>query len=141
MKYLLIFYLILVFSPGSKPALAQENNDNPGSGNTIRKKNPPVIYGTASYYSNKFQNRRTASGEIFDQNKMTAACNVLPLGTWIRVTNLRNKRSIFVKVNDRLHGRMKRAVDLSREAARQLGFLRSGLTKVKVEDLGKKKPF
>jgi rare lipoprotein A len=99
-----------------------------------------VIFGTASYYSNKFHGRRTASGEIFSQQKLTAACNVLPLGTWIRVTNLRNNRTVIVKINDRLHHRMKRAIDLSREAAKQLGFIRSGLAKVRIDVLGKKKP-
>lgn len=99
-----------------------------------------VLYGTASFYSNKFNGRKTANGEIFSQQKMTAACNVLPLGTWIRVTNLRNGRSVVVKVNDRLHEKMKRVVDLSRSAAEKLGFIRSGLTRVKVEVLGKKKP-
>jgi rare lipoprotein A len=99
-----------------------------------------LIYGTASYYANLFEGRQTANGEIFRQNKMTAACNVLPLGTWIRVTNLRNGRSVIVKTNDRLHPRMKRVVDLSRTAATQLNFIKSGLTRVKVEVLGKKKP-
>ena len=99
-----------------------------------------LIYGTASYYANYFEGRQTANGEIFKQTKMTAACNVLPLGTWIRVTNLRNGRSVIVKTNDRLHPRMKRVVDLSRSAAQQLNFIKSGLTRVKVEVLGKKKP-
>ena len=99
-----------------------------------------ILYGTASFYSNKFQGRKTANGEIFDQKKMTAACNVLPLGTWIRVTNLRNKKSVVVKVNDRLHHKMKRIVDLSRGAADKLNYIKSGLTRVKVEVLGKKKP-
>ena len=99
-----------------------------------------ILYGTASYYSNKFNGRKTANGEIFSQQKMTAACNVLPLGTWIRVTNLRNKRSVVVKVNDRLHSKMTRVVDLSRSAAQKLGYINSGLVKVKVEVLGKKKP-
>ena len=99
-----------------------------------------VLYGTASFYSNKFNGRKTANGEIFYQQKMTAACNVLPLGTWIKVTNLRNGRSVVVKVNDRLHEKMKRVVDLSRAAAEKLGFINSGLTRVKVEVLGKKKP-
>jgi len=71
---------------------------------------------------------------------MTAACNVLPLGTWIRVTNLRNKKSVIVKINDRLHTRMKRIVDLSKKAADKLDYIKSGLTRVKVEVLGKKKP-
>lgn len=99
-----------------------------------------LIYGTASYYANKFEGRKTANGEIFTQQKLTAACNLLPLGTWIRVTNLKNGRSVIVKVNDRLHPRMKRAVDLSRSAAQKLNYLKSGLTKVKVEVLGKKRP-
>ena len=101
-------------------------------------KTPKVLYGTASFYANKFEGRQTANGEIFSQKKMTAACNVLPLGTWIKVTNLRNGRSVIVKVNDRLHYRMKRVVDLSTMAAKQIGH-RDGLTRVKVEVLEKKK--
>ena len=115
---------------------AQQDSDP----DETKASSPKVIYGTASYYSNKFHGRKTANGEIFSQQKLTAACNVLPLGTWVRVTNLRNRQSVVVKVNDRLHDRMRRAVDLSREAARQLGFLQAGLAKVKVEVLGKNKP-
>ena len=101
---------------------------------------PKLIYGTASYYSNSFNGRKTANGEIYSHKKMTAACNVLPLGTWIRVTNLRNGKSVVVKTNDRLHTRMKRVVDLSREAADKLDYVKSGLTRVRVEVIGKKKP-
>ena len=100
---------------------------------------PKLLYGTASFYANKFSGRRTANGEIFSQVKMTAACNVLPLGTWVKVTNLRNGKSVIVKVNDRLHAKMKRLVDLTRAAGQKLGFINSGVTKVKVEVLGKKK--
>ena len=71
---------------------------------------------------------------------MTAACNVLPMGTWIKVTNLRNGKSVIVKTNDRMHPRMKRVVDLSRMAAQKLGYVGYGLSHVKVEVLGKKKP-
>jgi rare lipoprotein A len=99
-----------------------------------------VFYGQASFYANKFQGRKTANGEIFDQKKLTCACNVLPLGTWIRVTNLRNNKSVIVKTNDRLHPRMKRIVDLTRAAATKLAFIPSGLTRVKIEVLGKKAP-
>ena len=101
---------------------------------------PKIIYGTASFYANSFHGKKTANGETFSQKKMTAACNVLPLGTWIRVTNLRNGRSVLVRTNDRLHARMKRVVDLSRSAAEKLNYVKSGLTQVKVEVLGKKKP-
>jgi len=106
----------------------------------IKPIKPKFLYGTASYYSNKFIGRKTASGEIFSQVKMTAACNVVPLGTWLKVTNLRNNRIVIVKVNDRLHYKMKRVLDLTRGAAQKLGFINSGLTRVKVEVLGKKKP-
>jgi rare lipoprotein A len=105
-----------------------------------KKSNPKIIYGTASFYANKFNGLKTATGEIFSQQKMTAACNVLPLGTWIKVTNIRNGRSVVVKINDRLHPKMKRVVDLTRAAAQKLNYVSSGLTKVKVEVLGKKKP-
>ena len=105
---------------------------------TVQKKK--ILYGTASYYSNSFNGRKTANGEIYSTQKMTAACNVLPLGSWIKVTNLRNGRSVIVKTNDRLHTRMKRVVDLSRIAAEKLGYIKSGLTRVRVEVLGKRKP-
>jgi rare lipoprotein A len=104
------------------------------------KAKPKILYGTASFYSNSFHGKKTASGEIFSQHKFTAACNVLPLGTWIKVTNLRNGKSVIVKTNDRLHARMTRVVDLSKAAADKLNYVKSGLTRVKVEVLGKKKP-
>ncbi len=103
-------------------------------------KSKRVLYGQASFYANKFEGKRTANGEIFSQKKLTCACNVLPLGTWIRVTNLRNGRTVVVKTNDRLHPRMKRIIDLSRAAASKLGYVGAGLTRVKVEVLGKKAP-
>ena len=112
---------------------------------TIAQGRPPlskdvakVLYGTASFYSNKFEGRQTANGEIFSQQKMTAACNVLPLGTWVKVTNLKNGRSVVVKINDRLHYKMKRVVDLSKVAARQIGH-KDGLARVKVEVIERKK--
>jgi rare lipoprotein A len=101
-------------------------------------RNVKTLYGVASYYADKFNGRETANGEIYDGTKMTAACNVLPLGTWIRVTNLSNNRSVIVKTNDRLHIRMKRIVDMSRAAAEKLGYIGKGLTKVRVEVLEKK---
>ncbi len=103
-------------------------------------KSKKVLYGTASFYSDSFNGKQTANGEIFSQKKFTCACNVLPLGTWIKVTNLRNGKSIIVKTNDRLHPRMKRIIDLTRAAAVKLNFVLAGLTRVKVEVLGKKMP-
>ena len=132
-----IFYavLIAVFFTLPLPAAAQKNKP----ANKIKpKKTTRVFYGQASFYSNKFNGRRTASGEIFNQNKLTCACNVLPLGTWIKVTNLRNGKSAIVKINDRIHPKMKRIVDLSKAAAQRLGYVSNGLTRVKVELVDKK---
>ena len=94
-----------------------------------------VLYGQASYYHDMFHGRLTANGEVFSQNKMTAACNSLPLGTWIKITNLKNNKSITLKTNDRLHPKTTRLVDLSRAAAKKLNFIHAGLTRVKVEVL------
>jgi rare lipoprotein A len=90
-----------------------------------------------SFYAQKFNGRKTANGNTFSSIKYTAACNVLPLGTWIKVTNLKNDKSIIVYINDRLHPKNKRLVDLSKTAAEKLGYVSYGLTKVKVEVLGK----
>ena len=104
--------------------------------NTSRHKT--ILYGQASFYGSKFQGRRTANGEKFSHAKFTAACNSLPLGTWIKVTNLKNGKTVVVKTNDRLHPSTKRLIDLTKTAAQQLGFVKSGLTRVKVEVLSKK---
>jgi len=103
----------------------------------VNKKMPVALIdtGVASYYHSKFQGRITASGELYDEDKMTAAHNRLPMGTRIKVTNLRNMRSIIVRVNDRLNHRNKRLVDLSRAAASKLGYIGRGVTRVKVEVL------
>jgi rare lipoprotein A len=104
------------------------------------KKKANIHYGTASYYANKFEGRKTATGEIFSQKKMTAASNVLALNTWVQVTNLHNKKTAVVKITDRMHPKNKRLIDLSRIAAKKLGYTSRGLTRVKVEVLGKKAP-
>lgn len=89
--------------------------------------------GIASYYADKFNGRRTASGEVFSNTGMTAAHNTLPLGTYVKVTNLRNGRSVIVRITDRLHRENTRIIDLTKHAARKLGFLTRGLTKVRIE--------
>lgn len=107
---------------------------------SILKKEDGPLQGIASFYSSNLDGTKTATGEIFRNKKMTAASNQLPLNTWVRVTNLKNGRSVIVRINDRMHPRMKakgRVVDLSRAAAQKLGFLKSGLTRVKVERVKK----
>jgi rare lipoprotein A len=130
-----IFFSLLIFLLVVQKIDAQDSSKV--------KKTPAkskVQYGIASFYSNKFNGRKTANGEIFSQQKFTAAHNSLPLGTYVRVTNLRNKRTVIVKINDRLHARNKRLIDLTKAAAQKLGFIKSGLVRVKIEVLGKKPP-
>ena len=104
------------------------------------KKPTNVRYGIASYYANKFDGRKTYTDEIFSQKKMTAASNTLPMGTWVKITNLRNKKTAIVRINDKMHPRNRRLIDLSLAAAHKLGFAGHGLTRVKLQVLGKKKP-
>ncbi|NOT33503.1 MAG: septal ring lytic transglycosylase RlpA family protein [Candidatus Eisenbacteria bacterium] len=89
--------------------------------------------GEASYYARHFQGRRTANGERFDQAELTAAHRTLPFGTRVKVTNLANGASVFLRINDRGPFRRGRVIDVSRRAARELGFLREGVTRVRVE--------
>lgn len=96
------------------------------------------LKGTASYYGGKFHGRKTASGERFNQHGLTAAHKTLPLGTKVRVTNLRNGDSVDVKINDRGPFHKGRVIDLSKGAAREIGMLHAGTAKVKVEVIAKK---
>lgn len=89
----------------------------------------------ATYYGREQQGGPTASGERFDRNKLTAAHRTLPLGTWVRVTNTRNGRSVNVRINDRGPYGKGRIIDVSEAAARQLGMLDAGVVPVTVEVL------
>ena len=88
--------------------------------------------GIASWYGTLFHGRRTANGEVFDMNALTAAHPTLPLPSLVRVTNLRNGRSIVVRVNDRGPYKHNRIIDLSRYAAHLLDFRKSGTAQVRV---------
>ena len=89
--------------------------------------------GTASYYAPKFQGRRTASGEVYVKDSLTAAHKLLPFGTVLRVTNQKNGKTVLVQVNDRLPGSSKRVIDLSYAAAKEVNMIREGLVKVTIE--------
>jgi rare lipoprotein A len=93
--------------------------------------------GAASWYGPGFQGRQTANGETFDQNALTAAHKTLPFGTQVRVTYEGTGESVVVRINDRgpyAHGRV---IDLSREAAEEIGLLGAGVGQVRLEVLGK----
>ncbi len=89
--------------------------------------------GIASYYADKFHGRKTANGERFDQSALTAAHKTLPLGTKVRVTSTKTGKSVVVRINDRGPFIKGRVIDLSRRAAKELGMIKRGLAKVRVE--------
>jgi len=90
---------------------------------------------TASWYGKEFARRRTASGELFNPMDLTAAHKTIPLGTRVRVTNLRNGRSVVVRITDRGPYHEGRGIDVSHEAARRLRMVDQGIAKVKLEQL------
>lgn len=142
---LLIFFLVcstatLGQMKSEGKTLESESGSRAATGQERKHVKARILYGTASYYADKFNGRETATGHIYSHDKYTAACNVLPLGTWIRVTNLRNNYAVIVQINDRLHPKNPRIVDLSKIAAVKLGYVKRGLTQVKVEVLGRVKP-
>ena len=92
--------------------------------------------GLASYYDSRHNGATTASGERYDERALTAAHRTLPFGTRVRVTNLRNGRSVIVRIDDRgpfVHGRI---LDVSLRAARELGFVTGGTARVRVKVVG-----
>lgn len=101
----------------------------------ITDNRPFVQRGKGSWYGKKFHGQRTASGEIYDMFKMTAAHPTLPLPSYARVTNLRNGKQVVVRINDRGPFHPERIIDLSYTAALKLGYVQSGSTELEVERL------
>ncbi len=89
--------------------------------------------GHATFYADKFEGRRTASGEKFSQMAFTAAHRTLPMGTWVKVTNLSSQRAVVVRINDRGPFGRGRIIDLSKRAALEIGMLSNGKSLVLIE--------
>jgi len=104
----------------------------PGTADPGHETRPRVQYGVASWYGDREQGRLMACGEPFDEYAMIAAHRSLPLGTAVKVTNLRNGRSVVVRIMDRGPHIAGRAIDLSKAAADQLRFTRQGFAPVRV---------
>jgi rare lipoprotein A len=123
-----------------RPAAATQVDASPTPATNIQapaKKHGKLLRGIASWYGSVFNGRQTASGEVFDMNAMTACQPSLPFGTMVRVVNLRNKKSVVVRINDRgdLGDSDRRIIDLSYGAAQKLDMTRAGLARVSVEVL------
>lgn len=121
----------LVFASCAAPASASKTADVIAA--------PAVVAtqeGMASWYGPGLHGRRTANGETFDQHAMTAAHRTWPMGSMVRVTNLENGNSVTLRINDRGPFARGRVIDVSRAAARELGFEREGEVRVSLENLG-----
>ncbi len=88
------------------------------------------LQGVASYYADEFNGRKTANGEVYDMNEMTAAHRTLPFGTKVKVTNVDSGKSVVVRINDRGPFKDDRVIDLSLGAAKQLGLIAMGTGRV-----------
>lgn len=133
-SFILIFFLIqFLFTNCS--SIVRFNQSNAKS-YTTRQGSVPIgmtFRGFASYYSNDFHNRKTSSGEVYDKNKLTAAHRDLPFGTKLKVTNLKNKKSVIVIINDRGPFVEGRIIDLSYRAAKEIDMLSDGIAEVEIE--------
>ena len=161
MKVLSVIFLACVFFRGDAQIGVMKNNisdtnvlvadnmltpvasqpDAKNSFEQVATKSSKSLYGVASFYSKNLEGTETSTGETFSHSNLTAASNNFKLNSWVRVTNLRNGKSVIVRINDRMHPAMAakgRIVDLSISAAKKIGltFL-AGLTKVKVEEVVK----
>jgi rare lipoprotein A len=114
---------------------AQATGDVPAHNDHASRSGKWYQIGKASWYGRRFQGHRTASGEAFDLNMLTCAHRSLPIGTLLRVTNLGNRRSVMVRVNDRGPIPGNKIVDLSYAAARSLGFSGSGSARVRLDKI------
>jgi rare lipoprotein A len=125
MKFTLFLFLI---SLSVSPLVALGN-----SGGNDFETNLKIQEGIASFYGRKFHLRKTANGETFKMEEMTAAHKNLPFGTMLKVTNTKNNKVVWVRINDRLPQNSKRIIDLSRGAANQLEMIKDGIVKVNIE--------
>lgn len=128
--------LLMVATLGAAPASNSSTRSPARTPSGVRAAAPkPYQVGKASWYGKKFHGKTTASGEVYDMFQFTAAHRELPLGTWLKVTNLHNGRWIIVRVNDRGPVPTSRIIDLSYGAAQMLEFRAKGLEKVRLDVL------
>ena len=117
-----------VVTPKEETAVAVEDRDNSTDPDE-------QMIGYASWYGPGFHGKKTANGEEYDQNDLTAAHKLLPMDTWVKVTNLENSKTAVVRINDRGPYKKNRIIDLTRKAADDLGFLEQGTARVSLEIL------
>jgi rare lipoprotein A len=128
-RYWLVVGLFVLAGCGGKPKLVTLPPPTPARLGSFEE-------GVASWYGHPYHGRRTSNGEIYDMDQLTAAHLSLPFGTWVRVTNLENRRSVDVRINDRGPFLKDRVIDLSRAAAQAIQMTGPGTARVRVEVVG-----
>ena len=133
--------LLLGVTSGATKQIHSDTTERVSSGqkasrNAKNKASKPYQVGKASWYGRPFHGRSTANGERYNMYQLTAAHRQLPMGTWVKVTNLRTGRSVLVRVNDRGPVPESRIIDLSFEAAHLIGLNERGVEKVRLDLVG-----
>lgn len=132
-KLILSLYFLLILaacSSTSRYTKTSENDDNKTEYRFLETQT-----GIASFYASEFQGKKTSSGEIYNMNELTAAHPDYPFNTIVLVTNLKNNKSVQVRINDRMPNFKNRIIDLSLKAAEKIDMIRDGIQEVKVEVL------
>ncbi len=127
--------LLFATALGAAPGNSTPESLKGAPGQTQEKPKPPAKgqVGKASWYGRIFQHKKTASGEPYDMNDLTAAHRTLPMGSWVKVTDLKTARSVIVRINDRGPVARNRIIDLSYSAAKALGM--HGVDRVRLDVL------
>lgn len=129
LRYVMLFFVLVSFL--GYPLQSQAKVKQKHHAKVVKAQKSQV--GVASFYAKKFHGRRTASGEIFNNNGLTAAHLTLPFGTMVKVTRLSNGKSVIVRINDRGPHVRGRIIDLTYAAAKKIGLVRAGAGRVRVE--------
>jgi rare lipoprotein A len=129
---IILFAVMAVIFTSCSSAIRFTSSQNE---NAVSSTPGTIISGKASYYGLEFDGRKTSNGEIFDMNKFTAAHRSLKFGTVLKVTNVKNNKSVVVRINDRGPFNYERILDLSQGAAEKIGMIKDGVADVEIEIL------
>lgn len=142
MSSILKYVIPAILFSGCVPQPLYRSVSNSAVANNTGQASEKVIEsftGTASYYADKFHGRKTANGETFNMNDLTAAHKTLPFGTIVKITNLKNDKSVKLRINDRGPFVKDRIIDVSLAAAKELDMLGTGTAEVRIDVIGSEK--
>jgi rare lipoprotein A len=135
LKYFIVLILTFIIAACSSSVRYTKRGEKIIEINRTNESVLEVETGTASFYADEFNGKKTANGEIYDMNELTAAHPSYSYGTVVKVTNLKNGLSVEVRINDRMPSFKNRIIDLSLEAAKEIDMIRDGIQEVTIEVL------